>query len=196
MIRFASYAEPISDTDLKKMYTSSHFDTDIPTGLYNKVQFDIRFYFCQRGDENMSSMTKSSFIMNIDPDTGKRYVTKTDELSKNHRGNDTEVDSWCMPETSTKDCPVTSFEKYLSKLHPEQNRFWCYPRDSFYTEDEVWYTRKPVGINTLCRFLPDLSRHCKLSQTYTNHSIRATTASVLHQEHFHPKEIESMTRHK
>jgi hypothetical protein len=35
-------------------------------------------------------------------------------------------------------CPVSSFKKYLSKLHPSKNDLWQKPRDSF-EEDSFWY---------------------------------------------------------
>ena len=143
-------------------------------------------------------MTKSSFVMNTDPDTHLRFITKTDELSKNHRGSDSQAHTGFMTETGTTNCPVASFTKFLSKLHPDQNRLWCYGRDAFDPNDNVWYTRKPVGINTLDKFLPELSQRCNLSRVYTNHSIRATTATVhvLHQERFDLKEVQSVTGHK
>jgi hypothetical protein len=49
-----------------------------------------------------------------------KYVTKNiDELMKNHRADDKEKLTAMMPEQPDSPfCPVRSFEKYLSKLHP------------------------------------------------------------------------------
>ena len=33
------------------MYTSMYLNPTTPVGLQNKVQFDIRLYFCRRGME-------------------------------------------------------------------------------------------------------------------------------------------------
>ena len=89
----------IHDDDLHKLYSSMFLSQSTPSGLSNKVQFDIRMYFCRRGAENMHLMTKSTFSIKTDPESGLRYVTKsTDELSKNHRGNDKESTSGSMPE--------------------------------------------------------------------------------------------------
>ena len=63
---------PLSDIDREKLYKSIYFNTDTPTGLFNKVQFDVRFYFCRRGAEGMHAMKKDSFILNTDPDSGRR----------------------------------------------------------------------------------------------------------------------------
>ena len=45
--------EPLSDSDRQKLYTSLFFNTDTPTGLYNKVQFDLCYCLANRGAENM-----------------------------------------------------------------------------------------------------------------------------------------------
>jgi len=71
-----------------------------PEGLFNKMQFDVRLYFCRRGIENMVSMTKNTFEARINSTTGEKYITKKqDEMTKNHRGNDKENISGLMPES-------------------------------------------------------------------------------------------------
>lgn len=91
----------IQESDREKLYKSVYFSTHTPTGLFNKVQYDIRLYFCRRGAENMHTMTKSTFALKTDPDTGMRYIEKIlDELTKNHRGNDKETTSGVMPEAT------------------------------------------------------------------------------------------------
>ena len=46
-----------------------------------------------------------------------------------------------------------------SKLHPRQERLWCYTRNAFRDEDDFWYTTKPVGVNKMDTFLQDLSQN-------------------------------------
>jgi hypothetical protein len=73
----------VSEEDRKKIYSSVHTSPNTPFGLYNKVQWDIRLYFFRCGAENMRSMTKNTFIVKIDPETNRKYVTKNiDELTK------------------------------------------------------------------------------------------------------------------
>ena len=188
---------PITDEDMQKLYSSVYLNPDTPVGLANKVQFDIRLFFFRRGFENMEKMMKSSFEVKTAPN-GKKYVTKKkDELTKNHRWNDKTHTESCMPEMDDpKTCPVKSFEKYISKLHPACDRLWQYPRDAFQESDNCWYQNKPMGVNTLQAFLPRLSQNAALSRTYTNHSIRATGATILAQEKFCPADIMAVTGHK
>ena len=96
----------------------------------------------------------------------------------------------------TDQCPVASFLKLQSHLNPCCNSLWQRPRDSFTPDDVCWFYNKPVGVDTLRRFMKELSTMCHLSQIYTNHSIRVTGATILSQEHFGPKQIMSVTGHK
>ena len=85
----------INEADRKKLYTSMFLSPNTPVGLQNKVQFDIRLYFCLRRMENIPNMTKSTFEIKTDAKSGLRYVTKAkDELTKNHRGTDKEENYW------------------------------------------------------------------------------------------------------
>ena len=51
----------IRDSDIENIYASKLTSLETPTGLFNKVQFDIRLYFFRRGAENMHSMKKILF---------------------------------------------------------------------------------------------------------------------------------------
>ncbi|XP_056006703.1 uncharacterized protein LOC130050522 [Ostrea edulis] len=131
----------INESDRQKLYESNQMNPQTPYGLLNKVQFDVRLYFCRRSVENMHIMSKSTFEVMQEPKSGLKYVAKcTDELTKNHRGNDRETTSGVMPESpGSPFCPVRSLEKYIGKLHPSCSSLWQRPRDSFDDDDETWY---------------------------------------------------------
>lgn len=88
----------ISESDIQKLYTSMHLSINTPQGLLNKVQFDVRMFFCRRGNENMHGMTKNTFQVFTNENTGRKYIKKVvDELTKNDRF-DKESSSGIMPE--------------------------------------------------------------------------------------------------
>jgi hypothetical protein len=123
-------------------------------------------------------------------------VKNTDELTKNHR-NDKENFSGFMPEEpGSVYCPVSSFEKYLSKLNKKTDRLWQYPKDSYCDTDEEWFANKPVGRDSLGQFMTKLSKKCDLSQVYSNHSIRVTGATILSRQNFAASQIMAVTGHK
>ncbi|CAC5369743.1 unnamed protein product [Mytilus coruscus] len=101
--------------------------------------------------------------------------------------------------TENKDsslCPVKSYEKLLSKLHPENKRVWQRPRDTFCDNDSVWYTKQGLGKDSISSFMTKLSKACCLSKIYTNHSIRATGITALFKNKFADSLIMAVTGHK
>ena len=101
-------------------------------------------------------------------------------LTKNHRENDKELTRGFMPEIRDSNlCPVKSFVSYTSKLNPLNDKLWQKPKDSFCSEDDVWFCNIPVGQRTLSSFMSKMSALCELSIKYTNHSVRATGATLV-----------------
>ena len=193
----------IADADLKLMY--SHF-TDCrpmsPIQLQEKVQFDVRFYFFRRGAENTHKMNKNTFMLVTNPETNQRYLRLAgDELTKNHQ-NTKESHTAAMPEMpNDARCPVSSYLKYLSHLHPECESLWTRPLPTTVNSPEninnkSWYSKAPIGKSTLGRFMKDLSSKYMLSQSYTNHSIRVTGATILTRENFAASQIKAVTGHR
>ena len=111
---------------------------------------------------------KCCFVIRIYSVTGRRYVMKkVDELTKNRREMDRENISGHMPEDREMPeyCPVRNFETYLQKLHPQCNRLWQFPTDSFNISDECWFQKRPIGKDTLASFMSTLS---KKNRPFTN----------------------------
>ena len=120
-------------------------DPSTPTDRVNRFQMNARLYFCRRANENMESMTKDTFVIRTYPATGRRYVMKkADELIKNRREMDREIISGHIPEDpeTPEYCMFRNFETYLQKLHPQYNRLWQFPKDSFNISDECWFQKK------------------------------------------------------
>ena len=166
--------------------------------LQNKVQFDIRLYFAQRGCENMEKMKTDDFQIEFHTNNELWYVIKKrDELTKNHKDIEA-LESGLMLENKTdRMCPVRSFRMYLQHLNPDNKFLWQTPLKSPHPQrPEVWYGLQHIGKNTLGKFMTDLSAHCNLSKIYTNHSIRVTGITVLTRMKFSSSEIMSVSGHK
>ena len=169
-----------------------------PEALQRKVQFDLRFYFCRRGMENMEKMKKNDFEVRFNTESEEWFVIKVkDELTKNHKDIEHLV-SGVMPENKTDAlCPVESFRTYIQHLNPENEYMWQYALDKIDPEKpDVWFSRKHFGKNPLSTFMSDLSEKCGLSQTYTNHSIRVTGITVLTNANYSNADIMSVSGHK
>lgn len=192
--------------DLMKLYNHPELDPDLgPQQLQNKVQLDIRYYFCRRGGENVHDFKKDTFTLMFDNESKIAYVKKTrDELTKNHRENDTEMVTGFMPQLLDMNghphrlCPVRSFENLLSHLNPKIDSLWQQPMKKVNTQTQnIWFKAIPLGHNPLDTFMGKLSETCNLSQHYTNHCIRVTgITNLLHTGKYTAKQVMSVTGHK
>lgn len=179
--------QAITRTDLRKLYTSSVFNTDIPFGLLNKVWFETCMYFCTRGRENQRELEEDSFGLAIDED-GRKFIYfkalgpyhKSRSASWTKKRPDTDDDTLPrMYETGTEFCPYASFVKYVSKRNPLCKAFFQRARDHCCASDMTWYENKAIGKNLLGTRMQMLSRAAKLSKTYTNHCIGAVSIATL-----------------
>ncbi|CAC5411334.1 unnamed protein product [Mytilus coruscus] len=93
-------------------------------------------------------------------------------------------------------CPVASYKKYICHLNPECDRLLQKLLDSFEMECDVWYANMPIGEKKLGVFMSDLSKKCKLSLSYKNHSIHATGATVLTRNMYGSAQIMAVSGHK
>ena len=156
-----------------KLYASDELNPDgTPRQLQNKVQFDIRYYFCRRGGENIHDMKKNTFELDFDTDTRIAFVKKvTDEMQKNHKEANSEIITGFMPQIIVpatgnphRMCPVRSFELYLHRLHPDNEFLW--QRSLKKKPDNImapWYSNEQVGHNPLDNFMSTLAKNAKLS---------------------------------
>ncbi|XP_048869922.1 uncharacterized protein LOC125742193 isoform X1 [Brienomyrus brachyistius] len=179
--------QAITRADLRKLYTSSVFNTNTPFGLLNKVWFETCMYFCTRGRENQRELEEDSFGLAIDED-GRKFIYfkalgpyhKSRSASWSKKRSDTDDDNLPrMYETGTEFCPYASFVKYISKRNPLCKAFFQRPRDHCSESDMTWYENKAIGKNLLGTRMQMLSRAAKLSKTYTNHCIGAVSIATL-----------------
>lgn len=192
----SEHKPPIEADDLAVLYTS--FDLENPSDLQNKVFLDFMIYFCNRGRENLRELQKQDFKFH--GSGPNKYVTLRDHSTKNHQGDSTDTDEsqggrlYTVPNNVL--CPVKSIEKYLAVLNPNCDSFWQRPKIKEKKTEVVWYENIPVGKNTLGNKMKVLSEKYKLSKSYTNHSLRATTITLLDEEGFEARHIMSISGHK
>ena len=93
-------------------------------------------------------------------------------------------------------CPVKSFQKYISKLHPSCDALWQRPLETFNENDSVWYCKSPLGKNTLSHMMAKISKLAKLSRIYTNHCLRATAITHLDTGGFEARHIMRASGHR
>ena len=87
--------ETISDEDLQQLATYFYIDHMVTPNqriLQRNVLFNMIYYLCRRGQENLYEMRKDWFEVKVDSSTGDKTVVQVHhELDKNHREDYTSV---------------------------------------------------------------------------------------------------------
>ena len=99
-----------------------------------------------------------------------------------------------MYEKPGPNCPVVSFELYLSHLNPEF--LFQRPRRNASTSEDLWYNNMVVGERTVGQKMKNILREAKLSKCNTNHSIRAIAVTILDKSGFEARHIMAISGHK
>ena len=146
-------------------------------------------------------MTKSTFAVSRDA-TGRRFVYEVeDEADKNHSSSDNNFDTigegYLYEVSGHPLCPVTTFELYISKLHPLQEALWQKPRLSVPDNSSAyWYCNVPMGDKALGKMMSEMSGKYGLSKRYTNHCVRVTSLQILDDEQIPERHIIRVSGHK
>ncbi|KAK6171906.1 hypothetical protein SNE40_018328 [Patella caerulea] len=192
----SSHHMSISDGDMIKI--RQYLSSLSPNNLLYKVWFDLMLGFASRGNENQRSFDKDTFVISTD-DTGLRYIYQSRiYITKNHRGdlNDSVESKRRIYATGGLNCPVSSFELYISKLNPGNTCLFQSPKKHVQFEDAIWYNNKPLGTTTLKCMMKTISKSAGLTNTYTNHCVRATAINLLSHAGVEVREICKLTGHK
>ena len=105
-----------------------------------------------------------------------------DEKTKNHPGGLGDKADEADPKmfaTGETNCPVYLLKKLIQVLNHGEEALFQRPKRKFSLNDEIWFDRAPLRVNSLGNMMKEISFAAKLSQTYTNHCIRATSVTLL-----------------
>ena len=104
-----------------------------------------------------------------------------DEKTKSHPGGLSDKADEADPKmftTGETNCPVYLLKKLIQVLNPSEETLFQRPKRKFSLNDKIWFDRAPLGVNSLGN-MKEISFAAKLSQTHTNHCIRATSVTLL-----------------
>ncbi|KAK3721649.1 hypothetical protein QZH41_003672 [Actinostola sp. cb2023] len=173
----------LESADIAKLKESAYLSPEDPAGLLRKVWFFVTLYWCRRGCEGQRSLRRDSFKFEEDAEGNEYAIMSHQERTKNHQGglNDRPSDEILtrLYSANTPGDAYSCLKLYTSKLNPEQEAFFQRPKSPFKSTDSVWYENKPLGVNKLATMMKDISTGAGLSKIYTNHSVRATTITLL-----------------
>ena len=192
--------EAISDNDwtLINEYFADITSKLDPRKLTHYVWFHLTSKFCLRGREVQSQLKKNDIILRH-VDGKEAFSLSTDFLSKNHQGG-VSGSSHVSAGVICDDVQIAAIKLYLRKLHPLVDRLFQrakVPAGSCVSPDDpVWFMKSPLSHNLLGLMMKSLSSAAKLSNSYTNHCLRATTVVHLKAAGVEDRTICDISGHK
>ena len=195
--------EDIAEGDLSKIhgYLGSDATTQEPRRLQQAVWFALAFNLGCRGREIYRQLKKDSLLFATD-DQGRDFFTiEQSVVEKNHNGGPSRDQQWSNT-TRVYDCDLGAhrlldlMRLYLSKLHPDCEWLFQQCKMRVSISDEIWYKKEPLGVNSLGKMMQMISAAAGLSQSYTNHCVRATTITLLFNAGVTAQHIQARTGHR
>ena len=124
--------------------------------------------------------------------------------TKNHTGgldgSEDHADGKIFSSPGSKRCPVQTIKLYLPHLNPEVDSLFQRPKEESLRfnphKDSVWFEKKVLGHNTLENMLKNMSQRAGIQPYFTNHSLRATTVTILSSVNVETRQIKAVTGHK
>ena len=182
-------AEPITFEEEEILWQKKILGDHTPESLVNTMVYMNGLYFALRGgSEHRNLRHKPSQIQLIEKPGERPYLLYTEDVSKNHpgglKGRKIKPKIVCHHAnvSNPKRCFVRLYKLYNSHCPPNRpdNAYYLRPVKSPAGED-FWYTTQPLGHCTLDTTIKRMCKQAGIPGYHTNHSLRATTATRLHQ---------------
>ena len=143
----------------------------------------VGLYFAIRGREHRQLRFKPCQLELVELPNASPYLVFTEFVSKTNQGG--LLHRKKQPKQVTHHanvdypdrCLVRLFKLYNSRCPANRPDNAFYLRPLSLPKGDVWYQRLPVGHNTLANTIPRLFKAAGISGHFTNHSLRATSAT-------------------
>ena len=194
----------ISLSNENKLFETGQLGEGNPQQLLNTVIYMVGLHFALRGGVEHQRLRRPGFRSQIE--FGKdlrgkfRMVFKEDPLQKTIQGgigckNSRKV-VYVYPASDTRRCPVRLVQKYLNLLPPPRTCQKLYLRPRVKFNAAVWYCDQPYGNHKVSSTIKDMCSKAGLVGKFTNHSLRATSASRMYENDIPEQVIKEITGHR
>jgi hypothetical protein len=174
----------------------SKLNSDVPQQLQWLAWINIQLHLCRRGLENTHSMKKSDLI--VETHAEQTFIRMKNAETKNHKeiNEDYENGGVISNVPGNPSCPVTVITSYLNRLNPACESLWQKPKATIKNPNDCWFQNSTVGHNTISNMMKNISQFCELQTSYTNHSLRVTSCTLLGEAGYDDLDIQAVSRHK
>ena len=197
-----NHAAVLSIEDENAMWEKGVVGDSTPWQLLRAAFLTVGLHFSLRGGQEHRDLKVSQFrrVPTSGYDANTHYVY-IECGSKNRQGRFSEtgqknkvVRAFAQP--GLERCPVLILDKFLSKLPSGCKDFYMQPFINTPDPEKPWFKNIPVGVNPLRNMMSKITELTGLSAHYTNHSLRATSASRMFNAGVPEKIVAEVTGHK
>ena len=192
-------AEPITIEEENLLWERGLLGDHTPQVLLDTMLFLCGIHFALRSGEEHRSLQVSQLELIFPPDS-PAHLVYTENFSKNNQGGllhrkvkPKQVTCYANEENPSR-CLVTLFQKYMSHRPLETECFYLTPLRKI--KSDIWYSKMPVGHNTLAATVGRICKQAGVSGFKTNHSLRVTSATRMFQNGIDEQLIMSNTGHR
>lgn len=182
-------AEPITFEEEEILWQKGILGGSTPQSLLDTMLYMNGLYFALRGGkEHRNLRHKPSQIQLVEKPGETPYLMYIEDLSKNHPGGlkgrkiKRKVVYHHANTQKPERCFVQLYKLYNTRcpINRPDHAYYLKPLQMPQT-DHCWYTNQPVGHCTLSNTIKRLCNEAGIPGYRTNHSLRATAATRLHQ---------------
>ena len=174
-----------------------------PTQLLQTVIYLLGLHLALRGGVEHEHLGRPGFDCQITvgkDDCGKaRLIHKEDPLQKTNQGGlvakRTNKVVYVYEASDQMKCPVRIFTKYIGLLPEGKSCKKLYLRPRVKFNPKVWFCDQPYGNNKVNTTVRELYKKAGFDGKYTNHSLRATSASRMYDNMVPEQVIKEVTGH-
>ena len=188
----------------EKLFECGELGEGNPQQLLNTVVYMVGLHFALRGGVEHQRLRRPGFNSQINfekDDHGVERVTyREDPLQKTFQGglgcNLNRKVVQVYPSENKSRCPVRLIKKYCSLLPPPKTcqKFYLQPRPKF--NPKVWFCDQPYGNHKVSSTIKLMCKKAGLVGKYTNHSLRASSASRMYESEIPEQVIKEITGHR
>ena len=196
-------AEIITEEEEELLWGKGVLGDETPQSLLATMVFYNGLYFALRSGQEHRQLRRKPCQIEVVERKGERpYLVYTEDLSKNRPGglkgrNTTpKVVKHHANLEVPKRCFVRLFKKYQSLCPPDapESAFYLQPARS--PSSSCWYSKRPLGHNTLAKTVPRMCQSAGIQGYKTNHSLRATSTSRLYHSGVDEQPVMERTGHR
>ena len=201
-VRISSNTISLAQED--KLFFDGILGDDEPEKLLKTVIYMLGLHLALQGGVEHARLRRPGFdlqvIVDVDDKGRERLLYREDPL---HKTNQEGIGARRLRKTvyvyganNSERCPVRLFKKYARLLPPPKSCKKMYLRPRIKPTPSCWYTDQSYGCNKVSVTVKEICKQAGFEGKFTNHSLKATSASRMYNNNVPEQMIKEITGHQ